>query len=420
MSQDFSGQKLQGKSFKGQDLSGCNFSAADIRGVNFTGAILKNANFSEARAGVDPTNAFFLSVLVWAAAAFVGSFSAFTAVVINPNFSSYSGFSASITVLFLLGIFCWLTFFKNFEWGVLSVAVISSVAGTMGTVTWSDSLSACWTVAGLFVLVWLRVLLGLCALILGGESGGSFAGFLAWFFGFFAMLFGMWTVGINDLFALIWGFVSYIGVGIFCGYGCRRAWAGDLRFNFVLNLAVVFASRVATSFRRADLADANFNKAFLGGVDFRQAILTRTYFRESFYLFRARVEGTFLDSSLIRDLVVTGNGRNQCFYGLSLKGVNLDGGSLEKSDLREVNLNESSLKNTCLKGANLSGVQLLGANLSEAELTAAIVGDLNVNSLTKFDNIVCDYVYLQAGKMKSYPPEKVFSGGEFSSQKEKV
>ena len=418
MAQNFSGQNLQGKSFKGQDLSGCNFSAADIRSVNFTGAILKNANFSEAKAGVDPTKAGFLSLLVWVAAAFVGCFSVFTAVVINPQFSSFSAVYASITVLFLFAIFGWVTFSKSFEGGVLTVAVISSLAGTMGSLTWSDSLVACWTVAGLFVLVWFRVLLGVCALMLGGVSGGNCAGFLPWFLGFFAMLFGMWTVGINELFTVVWGFVSYIGVGIFCGYSCRRAWAGDLRFNFVLSLAVVFASRVGTCFRRADLTDANFHKAFLGGVDFRQAILTRTYFRESFYLFRARVEGTFLENFVLRDLVVTGNGRNQCFYGLSLKGVNLNGGSLEKSDLREVNLNESSLKNTCLKGANLSGVQLLGANLSGADLTAAIVGDLNVNSLTKFDNIVCDYVYLEAGQLKSYPPEEVFSLADFSSRKD--
>ena len=50
--QDYSGQKLGGRSFKGQDLTGANFSNADIRSTDFTNATLIGANFSGAQMGL--------------------------------------------------------------------------------------------------------------------------------------------------------------------------------------------------------------------------------------------------------------------------------------------------------------------------------------------------------------------------------
>ncbi len=52
MDQDFSGQNLAGRSFEGLDLTRANFSHADIRSTNFTNAILVDANFTRAKAGV--------------------------------------------------------------------------------------------------------------------------------------------------------------------------------------------------------------------------------------------------------------------------------------------------------------------------------------------------------------------------------
>jgi uncharacterized protein YjbI with pentapeptide repeats len=52
--QDFSNQKLRGKSFQGQDLSGANFTRADLRGANFKRANLSGANFTKAQLGLTP------------------------------------------------------------------------------------------------------------------------------------------------------------------------------------------------------------------------------------------------------------------------------------------------------------------------------------------------------------------------------
>lgn len=420
MFQDFSFQNLQGRNFKGQDLSGCNFAGADIRGANFTGAVLKGANFSQVRAGVDPSKGVGLLVFPCLLSVLAGGYSVFSGVAIDPNFTSSSGVYEVIILAIFIGIFGGLTFRNNLEWGVLSVAFLASAFGGMGTATWNEYFSLIWAFSSMVVWVWFRILAGVSAVMCAGEGGGVLAGFLAWFFGFLAMLFGLWTMGISDGFFLIWGLVVYLVVGVLSGYVCRCALAGDLRFNLVLKLAVFFTSTVGTCFRRADLTEACFDKAVLGCVDFRQGILTRAYLRESSFLFRARLEGTILENDLIRDLLVTGNGRNKCYSGLSLKGANLAGANLENADFQEVNLNEASLKKACLNGSNLRGAQLLGANLSEAELTAAVLADLNVNYLTNVDGVICDYFYFPTDKLERLPNDGEFLAGEFDCAFEEV
>lgn len=420
MVQDFSFQNLKGRNFKGQDLSGSNFAGADIRGANFTGAVLKGANFSNILAGVDPRKGILLRFFCCFISILAGASSVFSGVAINPNFTTSNELYQGVILLVLFGIFGGFTFYKNLEWGVLILAVLSSLVGAMGTATWNENLGLIWTFSSMGVWVWLRIFAGVFAVACGGEGGGAATGFLAWLFGFFAMIYGLWIMGISDFIFLIWGLIIYLGVGVFSGYGCRRAIRGDVRFNLVLKLAVIFTSTVGTCFRRADLTDANFSKAVLDNVDFRQAILSRAYLRESSFLFRARLEGTILENDLIRDLLVTGNGRNKCFFGLNLKGANLAGTNLENADLRDVNLNEATLEKACLKGANLSGVQLLGANLSEAELTAAVLADLNVNYLTNVDGVICDYFYFPTDKLERLPKDGEFLAGEFDCAFEEV
>jgi hypothetical protein len=48
---DYSSQNLQNYSFKGQNLAGANFSGCDLQGCDFTGANLTGANFKWARTG---------------------------------------------------------------------------------------------------------------------------------------------------------------------------------------------------------------------------------------------------------------------------------------------------------------------------------------------------------------------------------
>lgn len=52
--QNYAKQSLQNRSFKGLDLTGADFSGADLHGCDFSGATLIGANFAGARTGQSP------------------------------------------------------------------------------------------------------------------------------------------------------------------------------------------------------------------------------------------------------------------------------------------------------------------------------------------------------------------------------
>ncbi|MHC5820600.1 MAG: pentapeptide repeat-containing protein, partial [Nostoc sp.] len=107
MPQDFSGQKLRGRSFRGQNLEGANFSYADIRSADFTGANLRGANFSHATAGLQKRWAIFLVGVSWLLSGISGVFSALTGALIANIFQTLSleneisGWTALIVVIVL-------------------------------------------------------------------------------------------------------------------------------------------------------------------------------------------------------------------------------------------------------------------------------------------------------------------------------
>ena len=61
MTNDYSGQYLQGRSFAFHDLTGADFSGADLQGATFWKANLTNANLS----GADLTEADLTSAILW-------------------------------------------------------------------------------------------------------------------------------------------------------------------------------------------------------------------------------------------------------------------------------------------------------------------------------------------------------------------
>jgi uncharacterized protein YjbI with pentapeptide repeats len=71
------------------------------------------------------------------------------------------------------------------------------------------------------------------------------------------------------------------------------ALAGDEKYAFVRRIAVTFAATGGTSFRNADLTDADFTFAILKSTDCRSATLTRTCWHQAKKLDRIRSETTY-------------------------------------------------------------------------------------------------------------------------------
>ncbi|MGB7249864.1 MAG: pentapeptide repeat-containing protein, partial [Phormidesmis sp.] len=222
-----------------------------------------------------------------------------------------------------------------------------------------------------------------------------------------------------------------------------RAVQLDSPFPEIRRKAIALATVGGTSFRAANLTEANFSQAELKHTDFRKSNLSRTYWYQARGLEFARVESTYLAEPKIRQLVVTLNGQAQNFEGLNLKGVNLRSANLRRAGFAGVSLEDSNLQNADLSGAMLKQAQLDGsdlsganlresvlvranltdADLSQADLTGACIKDWSVNPQTSFVGVVCDYVYREYKNNQPsdrYPSDRNFQPGEFESLFQKL
>ena len=279
MPQDFSGKNLRGRNFKGQNLTGAKFIGADIRGANFTNAILREADFTRAKAGLQRRWIIFLvtiSLVLSVISGFMSGFaSSWIAVFWILNIIKQYTIISAVLMLIVLAIF----FIDTIRQGLRAVAVAVAVAGA---------------VAGAATIV--AVMAGVAAAT-GAVAGAAAAGAIAW-------------AGT----APIAGAVTGLGI-----YLAGRALAGDEKYAWIHTTAIAIAATGGTSFRNADLTDANFTDATLKSTDFRTANLTRTCFRYTKKLDRARVGNSILVDTRVRELLITGNGYKKSYVGANLQ-----------------------------------------------------------------------------------------------------
>lgn len=80
--------------------------------------------------------------------------------------------------------------------------------------------------------------------------------------------------------------------------------AGDENVTLTRTVAIAFAATGGTSFRGADLTDADFTQAILKNTDFIKANLTRTRFYEARKLNLARVGDSILANQAVLNLLI--------------------------------------------------------------------------------------------------------------------
>ena len=185
--------------------------------------------------------------------------------------------------------------------------------------------------------------------------------------------------------------VAATGLGIYVAW---RALVGDEKHALIRTIAIAFAATGGTSFRNADLTDANFTEATLKSTDFRTANLTRTCFRNTEKLDRARVGNSILADTRVRELLITGNGYKKSYVGANLQEANLTGVNLNEANLKQANLSEATLYQAHLEFANLAETQALATDFTEAYFTGACLEAWNIDATTKLDRVDCRFVYL--------------------------
>jgi uncharacterized protein YjbI with pentapeptide repeats len=276
---EFSRQNLTGKSFRGQDLSGCNFSGADIRGADFTYAILRGADFTGVKSGLLPFQKWMIFIASLISSLMLGVVAGWMDALVELEFHSSDGFggiapqiSAKWIVLVILLVFGYVAQrygltagFNTFIFALvvtgagafLSSSFVAIAAGVVIAIT---------VVAFIAVVTTIIVILSLTTALSVSLTAAALV--IAAFAPVFTLVAAP-SAGESSV-------VLAIAVTVISAYIGWKAFQGDERHAVLWGIAENLATRQGTSFREADLTNADFSQAKLKSTSFSGAILNRT------------------------------------------------------------------------------------------------------------------------------------------------
>ncbi|MBD2194121.1 MULTISPECIES: pentapeptide repeat-containing protein [Calothrix] len=439
---NFSGQSLQGRDFRGQNLTGADFSNADIRGANFTDAILKNANFQNAQAGLTIKGVFglvLLTLLVTELSGFISGFApVFTGYILFPYSVTTDNLLALIIVISIIIIFAisiinndlLTTFFRvictaifwgfllglmtgkiaGIAAGVICIAVTTSIAYVMFTIL-AFLIFVQAQIAGIIIAI-VTLFIMFPSIIFGATSGTVIGVAVAEVFTGGDQL-PLFKVRAVQEAAIAATFATII-LTFFISYISWRIYLGDAKFIWMQKLAIAVSTLFGTSFKQADLTNANFSNAYLKNINLSNAKLINTNFHLAKKLAFCQLENTILVNPIIRDLSVNKKANNKVFIGCNLKGINLDYADMSYADLTEADISQATFVGATLEGANLTKVQAIATNFQQAKFTAACLESWNIDSTTELTGVICDYVYLLNHQQERRPSSGIFAAGEFT------
>ena len=409
---------LRGANLKRQNLEGADFSEADIRSTNFNDANLKGTNFSGAKCGLQRHLAIILLVfnswlIAGISAAFLPIFWGGFVVLIFDSFDpgyQIGGWISLIVLIFFLII----AIRRGMAVGAFSVAATGGVAFSVaGAFSLEGAFSVALAVVGLVTVAGVSsaalAVAFLVAFLVAGAFSAAFLGAFSVVVAFLvagafsvpgavaeavaeAVAFSVAEAVAEAVAFSVAGAVAVVVGGAYIGW---RAMKGDKRDAWLRSVGIELAAIEGTSFHGADLSDADFTRAKLKSTDFSEATLTGVCWYGAKMLDRVCPGNTYLKNSQLQQWLI-GKGTEKKFNSQDLRGVNLQG-----ADLTDVSFIDTDLRE---------------ANLSETTLTGACIQDWNINSETKLDNVICDYIYLKKGKQERRPsdPNRNFEPSEFA------
>ena len=413
---------FRGQSFKGKDCSNYDFRKANIRGVDFSNAKLSGAKFNEAVTGLrwysTCTLAFCSSLLSLVSGIFIGHIGYFFGFLFNS--ARYENSVIGVAGIIIIIVFVLSTVQKGLEKGIINstLAIVSIItiligAGLNLAITASATLviviiigiiclSIVFVIAKLVVGIWFSILIVIINYFIAVANAVTF-------------IVSISIADNNELRVVnIIACITVLGLEFMSLHISKRISLEDERYLSIRDIAIAITSAGGTSFRFADLTHTDFTQATLENTDFRDAILACTRWYGVKRLDSVRFESHSLTSKKIRDLVLTGDGYRGDFSNHDLSKIDLTNANLEQANFAGANLSSATLRHTNLSGANLSKAQLDHADLTGACLTGVHIEDWLINSKTKLDDVICEYVYLKQNKEERRPSSGSFSPGELT------
>ncbi|NEP17909.1 MAG: hypothetical protein F6J97_13560 [Leptolyngbya sp. SIO4C1] len=415
---DLSGESLRGFDLTGIDLSGANLTKTDLRGTKFANAKLISTQLCEARTGA--RRRWSMAVLLFAlmlsgvAAFILGALVAlFVAPIVEPS-GSITGSTAGDIAFGVVGlVVIEITFYFSYRQGILATLGAFAVAFAVAfAIAFAVTGAVAFAVTGAVAFAVAFAVTGAVAFTVAGAIAFTVAG---------AVAFAVTEGSSNTPLIVALTLLIVLTATVLSFFISRRALAGDPRDKLIRDLAVGLSALGGTSFYSADLTDANFSHASLKSAHFRQATLTRTCFHLAQRLHLSRAYKTILADRTVLNLLVSHRPEpDKSYSGLNLKGANLSGAELADLDLTETDLSGATLEGADLQRANLTKVQALGTQFHAANLTAACLKAWNIDSTTRLEGAICEYVYLLRHQQERRPSSDSFAPGEFTKLFEEV
>ena len=159
-------------------------------------------------------------------------------------------------------------------------------------------------------------------------------------------------------------------------------------FDLAREIIKDFKNEVGTNFQGANLKYINFNYAKLKNCKFENA--------DTRYINWSRIEGSRSDIDFTHprlQLLISRDGQNGKYLDMDLSNQNLTDVNLQNSNLSGTDLTRSNLQHANLSHANLSNVKAGSTDFRHVTLTGACIQNWAISSETRFDDVICEYVY---------------------------
>jgi uncharacterized protein YjbI with pentapeptide repeats len=459
---DFVGQNLKGRSFRGQNLTGADFSGANLQGADFRQANLTRANFHQARIqSANFTNAQLTRAQLTHVIAGLGFFQKSILWAVSSLIAIIAGLGLGLAASWIMNLI--VADNKLLKFGATNTHAYSMIAGIASAeiliviliLALKSGLGAAFRIGGINAII-----IGLGSSISSGvltgakiitsnagtgEAGAGVGGSIAMtlfvtitallllalmsaiqesciYSGLAALVGLLFVVYLNFLppppphlmavGMIVWEIV-FLFSGLWIG---QRSILNHPGYQGIRTLAILIKAMWGTKFNRASLLQADFSHAYLKCADLSNVNCTHTLWHQSRQLNYAKVSNTILNNPIVRDLLVTGDGQQQSYIGINLRGGNLAYANLREANFSQADLSQAILQNADLQWTTLTQTQAIGTDFTRANLTGACgLATWNIDNTTQLDDIECRWIYLlEQAKPHTDDRERRPSSGEFA------
>lgn len=269
---NFRGVDLRGQSLRGKNLSDVDLTKADLRGADFSGANLKNVIFSGAKLGLQPHYALVMGISLVIVAALVGSVAGLVDTVAELQFHS-SNLVQLIPKWFTLGVllgFAGVALNRGIAASFMVFILAFIVAGMIAIASSAAVIAAGAIAIAITLASFVAVAISIMVVITTAATlvlGPLMAVITAVAFGLPFLLIAVPSAGESAIGLT----VTVILLSFIITWQALR---GSRKHAPIVAIASSIVNRWGTSFRGADLTNANFTYTRLDNADFDDAILT--------------------------------------------------------------------------------------------------------------------------------------------------